>query len=99
MGLLSTSVQYIYHYTMKKVINNRHNNKSSFAAKIYAHQSHYWFWTFHGSCTTDLSIFSAIPKLKLIVIQIQYHRYIHFTINDIIICCLTMKTNNFKVFA
>ena len=57
---------------MKKVINNRHNNKSSFAAKIYAHQSHYWFWTFHGSCTTDLSIFSAIPKLKLIVIQIQY---------------------------
>ena len=72
MGLLSTSVQYIYHYTMKKVINNRHNNKSSFAAKIYAHQSHYWFWTFHGSCTTDLSIFSAIPKLKLIVIQIQY---------------------------
>ena len=57
---------------MKKVINNRHNNKSSFAAKIYAHQSHYWFWTFHGSCTTDLSIFSAIPKLKLIVLQIQY---------------------------
>ena len=60
---------------MKKVINNRHNNKSSFAAKIYAHQSHYWFWTFHGSCTTDLSIFSAIPKLKLIVIQIVQHRY------------------------
>ena len=57
---------------MKKVINNRHNNKSSFAAKIYAHQSHYWFWTFHGSCTTDLSIFSAISKLKLIVLQIQY---------------------------
>ena len=71
MSLLN-AVQYIYHYTMKKVINNRHNNKSSFAAKIYAHQSHYWFWTFHGSCTTDLSIFSAIPKLKLIVLQIQY---------------------------